>query len=285
MWDIKDEVDFFRSSMTITDIDRVMYNINNDYYAFAPKGVSLANSTVQSRNSLLGTYTEKWCKTFISDIAEKLGLYPVNGVICPEIELKPSSPADLALCTRNATHLRASEIKIIFEIKMGVINNYTYNMDTEGFDYIGDFTSHAGRPSLLRSDSMLKAIGKALNIRVCEGSRNIPIVVLGNSPITSTYIHKVDNLKTTGVIQHFISLYPNPTSSDYIVNSPQNGFCTVNDKDEFELIITSLLSTELNYFSSMKSYNEIGKIVSLAAQEMTDEQKGIEFLKQLRANG
>ena len=42
---------------------------------------------------------------------------------------------------------------------------------------------------------MLKAIGKSINIRVSgyDASR-IPIIILGNTPITESYISKVDHL-------------------------------------------------------------------------------------------
>lgn len=40
---------------------------------------------------------------------------------------------------------------------------YTYPNNVE---YVGDYKQHKGNPALLRSDSMLKAIGKSINIRV-----------------------------------------------------------------------------------------------------------------------
>lgn len=56
---------------------------------------------------------------------------------------------------------------------------------------------------------MLKAIGKAINIRVSNPlSSNIPIIVFGNSPISKDYCDKVDILKNNGIIQGFYSLNP-----------------------------------------------------------------------------
>jgi hypothetical protein len=47
---------------------------------------------------------------------------------------------------------------------------------------------------------MLKAIGKSINIRVSGiESTEVPIVVLGNSPISDNYSQKVDFLKPAGV--------------------------------------------------------------------------------------
>ncbi|MGC9331185.1 MAG: hypothetical protein ACP5DZ_04820 [Bacteroidales bacterium] len=72
---------------------------------------------------------------------------------------------------------------------------------------------------------MLKAIGKSINIRVSGiESTKIPIIILGNSPITDSYINKVDFLKTAGVIQGFWSLNPNPTETNHVRQTPKGGF-------------------------------------------------------------
>ena len=58
---------------------------------------------------------------------------------------------------------------------------------------IGDYKTHQGNPGLLRSDSMLKGIGKSINIRVSSfQAATIPIIVMGNTPITNSYYPKVD---------------------------------------------------------------------------------------------
>jgi len=102
---------------------------------------------------------------------------------------------------------------------MSVVSNYKFTPPNK-VEFIGDYKNHKGNPSLLRSDSMLKAIGKSINIRVSGiASTKIPIVVLGNSPITDSYIKKVDFLKTSGVLQGFWSLNPEPTHSNYIKNT------------------------------------------------------------------
>jgi len=49
-----------------------------------------------SRNSLIGQYTEKWCKDFFQPIAKQLGLFSVNSVVCSELGLSTQSDSDLA---------------------------------------------------------------------------------------------------------------------------------------------------------------------------------------------
>ena len=115
---------------------------------------------------------------------------------------------------------------------------------------IGDYKTHKGQPSLLRSDSMLKAIGKSINIRVSSiEAAKIPIIIIGNSPITESYTHKVDFLKSAGVVQGFISLNSNPTNSEYIKSSSKDGFKTFDNYNE--------LSAFLNMIHELISFRNI----------------------------
>ena len=142
-----------------------MVNVRGRYYAFQPKNDDARVNTPQARNSFIGSTTEKWCKELFYQIAKQNNLYAVNGVVCEEIGLSRQSSADLAFCTSPSTIQKPENIKLIFEIKMGIVNNYFYNGNAD-FEYCGDYTTHKGNPSLLRSDSMLKAIGKSINLRV-----------------------------------------------------------------------------------------------------------------------
>ena len=284
MWTIDDEVKFFNDASQLASIEQLMVNVHNTYYAFTPKTENVRVNTPQARNALIGATTEKWCKELFADIAKSNNLHAVNGVICNEIGLSAQSSADLAFCTTNDNIQTPDNIKLIFEIKMGIVNNYVYdkNDNEHHFGWSGDYTSHKGNPSLLRSDSMLKAIGKSINIRVDSSlGKKIPIIVLGNSPITSSYIKKVDCLKKSGVIQKFISLYPNPTDIDFIRTTPEKGFETFGEIKELESYISYVLNSSMNYFSSMISNEELGKLISLANLEKTDELKGKKFVEML----
>ena len=194
--------------------EQLFYNLTDGYFAYVPKGKGAEGQTLQSRNSLIGQYTEKWSKDFFQPIASELSLFAVNSVVCPELGLTTQSDADLAFCSTNETQQKAKNIKLLFEIKMSIVNNFKFESDK--IEFIGDYKTHKGSPSILRSDSMLKAIGKSINIRVSgKESTKIPIIILGNSPITKSYFKKVDFLKKAGIIQSFISVYPKPTL-DYI---------------------------------------------------------------------
>lgn len=175
LWNNEYEVDFFSRMLNgVASSEKLFYTLPSGSYAYIPKNETSNNTALQSRNALIGHYTETYCKKLLAPIARKNNLYAINTVRCDEISLPRQSEADLAFRTTNNTQQDSSDIKIIFEIKMSIVSNYKYDGNT--INYIGDYKTHRGIPSLLRSDSMLKAIGKAINIRVSSvAANNIPI--------------------------------------------------------------------------------------------------------------
>ena len=277
-WNRDIETKFFAEAMkNFASPEQLFYKLSDGYFAYIPKGKSSKGQTLQSRNSLIGQYTERWCKKFFQPIAKDLGLFALNSVICPELGLTTQSDADLAFCTTTDTHQKAENIKLLFEIKMSIINNYQL-IDNQ-VSYVGDYKEHKGSPSILRSDSMLKAIGKSINIRVSGAeSTKIPIVILGNSPITETYSNKVDFLKRAGIIQSFISLYPNPTN-EFIKNTKNKGFQTFDDYQTLTNYITELVNSDMSFFSSMLPKKQLGQIIEVSSKEKTDISKAEKFLQ------
>lgn len=180
---------------------------------------------------------------------------------------------------------KSDNIVALFEVKMSVVWNWELKNENnkEKLICIGDYTTHSGNPGLLRSDSMLKAIGKSINIRVssCNASR-IPIILLGNTPITKNYYQKVDHLKEAGIIQGFWSLNPHPTANDNFKNTKKYGFKRFDTYLQFENELDILLREERNFFSSMKTKIELGKIIEIANQENGYENKAIKFLELLK---
>lgn len=282
-WDNNNEIHFFTEALkNFASPEQLFYKLQNDYYAYIPKGYEAEGQTLQSRNSLIGQFTEKWCKSLLEPVANYFELYAVNSVVCEELGLSKKSSADLAFCTTNTTNQTADNIKLIFEIKMSIISNYKFTKP-DNIELIGDYKQHKGNPSLLRSDSMLKAIGKAINIRVSgNASTKIPIIILGNSPITDNYIKKVDFLKTSGVIQGFWSLNPHPTKSNFIKLTEKNGFQTISSKELITKNIQDLISNDIYYFSSMLSKSKLGEIIRIADKEDTNIGKAEKFLTLIR---
>lgn len=284
LWNNDTEIQFFTDALkSFASPEQLFYNLKSGNFAYVPKGLSAEGQTLQSRNSLIGQFTEKWSKTVFEPIASELGLFAVNSVVCDELGLTRQSTADLAFCTTNQTNQSPENIKLLFEIKMSVVSNYKFTHPNK-VKFIGDYKQHKGNPALLRSDSMLKAIGKSINIRVSGiASTKIPIVVLGNSPITDSYIKKVDFLKTSGVIQGFWSLNPAPTNTDYVKVTPKKGFQTILNQDMLFTNCRDLVSTDMNYFSSMISKVRLGEIIRIANQEQTEIAKAEKFLTLIRS--
>ncbi len=279
LWNNDTEIQFFTEALkNFASPEQLFYNLQGGYFAYVPKGSDVKGKTLQSRNALIGQFSEKWCKTLFEPIAKELELYAVNSVVCDELGLSRQSSADLAFCTTNQTIQRPENIKLLFEIKMSVVSNYKFTPPNK-VEFIGDYKHHKGNPALLRSDSMLKAIGKSINIRVSGiASTKIPIVVLGNSPISDSYVKKVDFLKTSGVIQGFWSLNPEPTHSEYIKNTPKLGFQTILDREQLFTNCKDLVISDMNYFSLMISKLKLGDIIRIASQEATDIAKAEKFL-------
>ena len=53
---------------------------------------------MQSRNSLIGDYSEQWVKSLLTPLAKQLGVCAIRGAVCNEIGLSKASPADIAIC-------------------------------------------------------------------------------------------------------------------------------------------------------------------------------------------
>src|SRR3989338_740038 len=191
LWNKNTEIEFFTQARKFATLEQLFYKTpEGKYVAYWPKNYNDQKTTLQSRNSLIGNFTEKWSVDLLKDFADRNGLFAVQGVQCGEIGLTNQSPADVAICKTKDIIQKSENIVMIFEVKMSVVWNWTIVKEgnQEKFRCMGDYTSHQGNPGLLRSDTMLKAIGKSINIRVSSFSASkIPIIIIGNTPVTKSY--------------------------------------------------------------------------------------------------
>ncbi|NIA23531.1 MAG: hypothetical protein GWP03_05175 [Proteobacteria bacterium] len=88
---------------------------------------------------------------------------------------------------------------------------------------------------------------------------------------------KVDFLKQSGIIQGFISLYPNPTNN-YIKETEKKGFQTFDNYDELLQFLIELVKSDMNFFSSVFSRKKLGQIITISAKESNDISKAEKFL-------
>jgi len=289
LWNKNREKDFFIKSLEFATPEQLFYiTKNKKYLAYWPKNYDGIKTTLQSRNSLIGSYSEKWTTELFDKIAERVGGYSIQGVVSEGIGLSKRSPADVAICKTKEVVQIPKNILMILEVKMSVIWNWEFIQKNEKFFNlicIGDYKTHQGNPGLLRSDSMLKAIGKSINIRVSSFSASkIPIVVIGNTPIAKSYYEKVDHLKKNGIIQGFWSVNSNPLDNNVesIKNTPNNGFHRFDDYEELNRASLNLLKEEREFFSSMQTKKGLGEIIEVASREQTYEAKAQRFLELLR---
>ncbi len=284
LWTKQKEIEFFNESRKFAAPEKLFYFGNDSrYYAYWPKSYKGKKSTLQSRNALIGNFTEKYSVDLLQEFAISKGLHAVQGVICNEIGLTIQSPCDVALCKKRGREQLAKNITAIFEVKMSIVWNWELRKNE--LICLGDFKTHKGNPGLLRSDSMLKAIGKSINIRVSNYSASpIPIVILGNTPITESYVAKVDHLYDAGIIQGFWSVNPKPldNNGENIKQTPDKAFIRMDSYDELKEKLDGLLSEKWEFFSSMKSRGELGKIIEIANKEPDLEKKAEKFLSLIR---
>ncbi len=285
LWNKDVESRFFTESMKFATPEQLFYVTGkNQYLAYWPKGYEGRKSTLQSRNSLIGSFTEKWTTDLIQEVVKDKGLFAVQGATCDEIALTNMSPADVVISKKKNINQQPEDILAIIEVKMSIVWNWEL-LNSKSLSCIGDYKTHQGNPGLLRSDSMLKAIGKSINIRVSSfKTAAIPIIVMGNTPITNSYYPKVDHLKVAGIIQGFWSVNPKPLddNGENIKKTEKQGFYRFYNFEELRNAFNVLLSEEMNFFSSMKSKKELGKIIETANREETYEKKAAVFLKLIK---
>ena len=285
LWGRNQEKIFFEKSRNFASYDQLFYRTNDErYVAYWPKGYDGPKSTLQARNSLIGNYTEKWVSDLIKYVLEDKNLYVVQQAQIPAIGISRKSPADIAIATQNKKVLMPDEVKLIFEVKMSLVWNWEYDVQTSHIREIGDYRTHQGRPSFTRSDSILKAIGKCIDIRVSNfKSSKIPLIVLGNAPLSNGFCKKADYLKKAGIIQGFWSLNPFPLNhGNTRKRSHKNGFLRMDNTDEFNMSLDKLFNQELNFFSGMQNPKKLGQLIELANREKTYQEKGLKFINLLK---
>jgi len=287
LWNQEQEKLFFIKSLEVASTEQLFY-ITEDhrYVAYWPRKYSDKKTTLQSRNAIIGTYTERWVADLIKEIANELGGFAVNGVISESIGLSNQSPADVAICKTKDKIQDPKDILTIIEVKMSIVWNWEFDPIENTLTCLGDYRTHQGNPGLLRSDSILKAIGKSINIRVSGfAASKIPIIIIGNTPITKMYYEKVDYLKRNGIIQGFWSINPKPVDNGENKKTTKfNGFYRFDTYEELEQSALDLLKEEREFFSGMRTRKKLGEFIEIANEEPTYEGKAQRFLDLLRSS-
>jgi hypothetical protein len=247
-------------------------------------------SAFNQRNAIVADMTERFALSLfshaINTVANLSGKFFVKrNVVCPQLELRGATSADMAILNSDIEGpVPARSIECIFEIKMSIIWNWAEDDKSKP---LADYDAHAGRPSIYRTDSILKAIGKAAITRSCQGSERIPFIVVSNTPPPPNYRDKVDGTVRAGLIQKWISLTPNPlvvepNRSPGKRNPKQTaGFLRIDSVSELQELLSTVLTSEWQYVGAMVEAKRIGEIIKSLDLSRAPEQIGYEFVRRL----
>ena len=284
LWGKYQEKLFFINSKNFASPRQLFYRTDDGrYLAYWPKRYRGRKSTLQARNSLIGNYTEKWVSDLFGELIDD-DLCVVQQARIPSVGITSSSPADIVVATEDKKILKASQVKLICEVKMSLVWNWEYDPTLDSIKEVGDYRTHQGKPSFTRSDSILKAIGKCIDVRVSNfESAKIPIIVIGNAPLSNGFCKKADYLKHSGLIQGFWSLNPFPLNhGNTRKTTPKGGFMRFDNTGELQKHLSQLFDQDLNFFSGMESPKNLGRLIEAANSEDTYENKGLKFLNLLK---
>ena len=285
LWNKNQELLFFEKYKNVNNPEQ-LFNRTDDgrYVAYWPKLYKGKRTTLQSRNSLIGEYSENWILNLFSNLIDDKNLFVIKHAQIPAIGISSKSPADIVISSRNKKVLKPDDVKIIFEVKMSIVWNWEFDIATDSIIEIGDYRSHKGKPSFTRSDSVLKAIGKCIDIRVSsDAACQIPLIVIGNAPLSNGFCIKADYLKNAGIIQGFWSLNPFPLNhGNTRKTSLKKGFIRFDNGNELINSLNGLCQKEFNFFSGMKNPESLGEIIEKANSEKTCANKGLKFLNLLK---
>jgi hypothetical protein len=251
---------------------------------------TLEVSEFNQRNAVVADLAESFAAELFSHLVTSSrtlsdNFFVKRKVECRQLELQGATAADMAILNRNLDGpVPIETIKCLFEIKMGIIWNWSVSDRSQP---IADYDTHFGRPSISRTDSILKAIGKAAIVRSCPGSERIPFIVVANTPPPPNYRDKVDGTVRAGLIQKWISLTPNPLIVEPEISTDRRnprrtiGFQRIDDVNELRDLLTKTLTREWRYIGAMVEAQKIGDLIKALDLSQPSEQIGYEFLKRL----
>lgn len=257
-------------------------------------GTKLRSSTPQGRNSPVSNYTEKFALDLINELINNInGVKAKRDVVCEELGLTSRSGADIAIVSEGTTGRvhEVDEIELVFEVKMSLVWNWKPDEKGEP-QLIADYDGHCGRGSIYRTDSILKAIGKGAIMRGNKLGKTIPYGILGNSPVPTSYLDKVDSAVNSGIVQKFVSLTPNPLVVDKSNKDDRDpktsngeGFIRIDSEKEFGDYIKYLLESDQVFIGQMVEKSKIGEIINKLDLNKKPEKIGEEFFQEITTTG
>ena len=73
LWDKGQESKFFTEARKFASLEQLFYGSDDGrYYAYWPKNYKGSKTTLQARNALMGSFTEKWSTNLLRDFAQRV---------------------------------------------------------------------------------------------------------------------------------------------------------------------------------------------------------------------
>ena len=285
LWSKNQERIFFNKSKIFASPQQLFYKTDDGrYVAYLPKGYNGLKYDLPARDSLIKRYSENWLCDLFNHLLEDEDLHVIPKAQIPAIGISHKSPADIVLASQNKKVLMPDEVKLIFDVNMSVVWNWQFDPELGDVFEIGDYRTHQGKPSFASSESIINAIGKCIDIRLSNPKASkIPLIVLGNTPMSDGFSKKADFLKSIGLIQGFWSLNPFPINHGNTKKySSKKAFIRFDNTDELNISLNQLFKQDLNFFAGMETPEKVGHLVDIANNENSYEDKGLKFLNLLK---
>jgi hypothetical protein len=283
MWTKKAERKFFSWTFKKREAkpEQLFYCVEDKHFFYLPTGIRGQGQVMQARNSWVGEFTEKWAEKFLKPIVKELGLHLVRKAVIAEWGLVKQRAADLAICRKPELQQPEIDVIALIEVKMSIVWNWEWKPQEGKIVCAGDFQTHQGRPSVLRSDTVLKALGKAIEVR--SKGFNGAFFVLCNTPIPDDYQTQIDGCKRMGVMQGFFSVNPKPLDNkDTLKQTDFKGYLRWDSSEEAFETLSSLLTKQFHFFSAHLSLDQLGQLIERASQESSPQDKARRFLEALK---
>ncbi len=285
MWTKEAEKEFFSWAFSEHKAkpDQLFYRVGDRYFFYLPNDIKGQGQVMQARNPWVGEFTEKWAEQFLKPIVERLGLYVVRGAIVHEWGLFRQRAADLVICCtpQKSQRVDPKAVVAVVEVKMSIVWNWEWKSESGEIVCAGNFGTHQGRPSVQRSDTVLKALGKAVEVRG-KGFGGA-FFVLCNTPIPDDYQTQIDGCKRIGIIQGFISVNPQPLDGkESLKRTDFEGFLRWDSPDEASATLSSWMVQRSQFFSGYLPLERLGELIETASRESSPQDRARYFLEALR---
>ena len=277
LWSKNQEINFFKYAKNKTSRVQLFHKtLNDEYISYPTKAVNVV-SNLHIRDVLFNDFSKNWLEDILINLVGDFEV--VKNAEIPSIGISAKNQADLVISTSNSKVLSPKDVKAIFILKLSVVWNWKYNISSGSVEEIGDYRTHLGKPSFTSSANILNAVDSCFKIRFSsKKAADIPLIVIGNTPMSNGFCRRADYLKSFGVIQGFWSLNPFPLQKPTRKTSKNRGFYRFDNSDELKNSLNQLLNTDLKFISAMKSKKELSEIIDLVNLENTGENKLSKFI-------